>query len=806
MASDWLADDAYQAFKAERVAFDKEKDNNEATTRMRVIDQMLFAVLRWDRSAVTPETHVANVGFLDYEFGPRPACSMILEAKRDGKAFVLSGKDYPADPVPFGLIKKECPEAAAALTQAQGYANQKGARYSAISNGHQWLLSMTFVPNQSIDERLVFVFESLDAIEKKFRVFFECFSPAAIRANVPSLKLLDARRAPAPKKLANDISGYPVSADRNKLVNTMRGVLQLVWDGVDADQDNEVFLTNCYIPSEPSQDMLRVAHELLGQRAATDELLAATVEPASGKKLLEQRDRADREQPVVILGKIGHGKSTFLKYLRHVAAKDLLHKKYIQIDVNFLNRPVTADEVPGYIQSQVEEQLKKTYAVKLADDDFVRRVLKAELTEFRETPRGKLLAARGQELADAEVAFIETITGDRHRYMSLVMRHIRRSHQKSVAIFFDNLDRRPDALQEQAFLRAATVAADWGAMVFVCLRPGSVQRSQARGVLDTFARRTIVISQPDVGVVLRKRFQYAARFARRELPREAYARASFAPETESALPESARFFDVCDQSIHRNRSLADQYEAVSNGNIRRVMEYVRDVVTSNHLDTHKIIAILNDDGEYVLAEHETLRALIYGSFVHFEPNSSLFTNLFDVRHADPTEHFSRVLLLDYCHRHANSVDKYGFIPLTTIHAYMGNLGYSASHVTEVVDVLFAKKCVEGRDHDEEAPTLGDDVRITSLGSYHMSTLVHLFVYVDAVVVDTPILDAGTRAGLADVQDIRKRLDRARDFVRYLTQQAEHLSDVDARRVVEDIFKHVINDITDIEIVLRQKGR
>lgn len=804
MAAEWLADDAHRAFRELRATFPSTGDWNEATTRMRLIDTVLFNVLQWDANEVTAETHVKNVGYLDYEFGVRPQCSLVLEAKREGTAFVLPKRDYPCEPVPFGLIATECKEAAAALTQAQTYANQRGARYSAISNGLQWLLSMTFVPNQAMEDRLIFVFESLDAIQhRKFREFFECFSPMAIRSNLPSRRLLDARRAPAPAKLSTRINGYPMAADRNVLAHAIGGVLQLVWDSIDGDQDNELFLRNCYIPSEPSEEMLRTAHTLLSQRASTDERLAAgNVKAATRKTVLEHQERSDREQPVVILGRIGHGKSTFLKYLRHIEAKDILSKRYIQIDLNFLRNPATADDVPRFVMNEVQRQLKVTYKIAFAEDPFVRRVLKHELEDFHKSPRGVLLKDKPSELAQSEVTFIESFTTDPELYMALVMKFIRRSHHKSVAIFFDNLDRRSDDIQEQAFLRAAAMANDWGVLVFVCLRPGSVQRSSAFGVLDTIAPRTLVIPQPDVGIVLRKRFQYAGRYAARELPPEAYLHDRFDDATEDKLPEASRFFFMCDQSIHRNSALAEQYAAVSNGNLRKVMEYVKKVVTSQHLDTHKIISILNRQGDYDLAVHETLRAMMYGPFMHFEPNTSLFTNLFDIWHADPSEHFSRVVLLDYCQRHANSVASYGFLPVTTVQSYMTSLGFSSVHVTDSLSLLVARDCLEGqyeyRDLEKEKPVLGEEVRITSLGSFHITTLVRTFVYMDAMTVDTPILDDAIRALIVDTQEIHSRLKRARDFTRYLERQAEHFTDADVRRVLSDIFTAVANDITDIE--------
>ncbi|WP_145304153.1 hypothetical protein [Planctopirus ephydatiae] len=389
------------------------------------------------------------------------------------------------------------------------------------------------------------------------------------------------------------------------------------------------------------------------------------------------------------------------------------------------------------------------------------------------------------------------------------MKFIRRSHQKSVAIFFDNLDRRSDDIQEQAFLRAAAMANDWGVLVFVCLRPGTMQRSSAIGLLDTMAPRTLIIPQPDIGTVLRKRFQYASQYAARSLPSEAYPNATldgeqamFDDETESRLPEASRFFLMCDQSIHRNPALAEQYRAVSNGNIRKVMDYVKKMITSRHLDTHKILSIMTSEGDYTLAPHESLRAMIYGPFIHFEPNASLFTNLFDILHTDPTEHFSRVLILDFCQRHANSVDRYGFINVALIQDHLASLGYSINHVNDTLLFLFKRDCVEGpgeyRDRERETPVLGTDVRITSVGSFHISTLVRTFEYIDAIAVDTPVLESQARASIKDVRDIRDRLKRARLFARYLERQVEQMTDSDARKVLSDIFTDIANDITDIE--------
>jgi hypothetical protein len=49
-------------------------------------------------------------------------------------------------------------------------------------------------------------------------------------------------------------------------------------------------------------------------------------------------------------------------------------------------------------------------------------------------------------------------------------------------------------------------------------------------------------------------------------------------------------------------------------------------------------------------------------------------------------------------------------------------------------------------------------------------LMPTFVYVDAVVVDTPVVDVAFRAKLGDCRDIEERLARAQVFGEYLDSQ------------------------------------
>jgi len=817
MALAWLAENARDSLQQNIDTIKLSAAKKEADTRVRAIDTMLYDVLKWDHADVSHEEYVYKEGYADYVFLVDGTKKLVLEAKRDEDSFVVNGGPYEDVAVPFRLLAEESKSALAALKQVQGYAVQLGAQYMAISNGRQWLMALTFVPGQDIEDRMVLVFESLDAVEARFRGFFECFSPKAIASNLPILKLSVSRSAPAPAKLATRIDGYPVQLDRRSTANKLRTILPLVWDEMSIDPDNPVFLRECYINPEPSEDMLRVAEEWLKQRSATDDVISQshaeaadpdrvlrtlTREPKKGESGRSETligESAEFERPIVLLGRIGYGKTTFLKYLRNVKAKDILLSKYLQFDLDFTQEPASAGQVEAYIIEQIETQLKG-YGIDINSDKFVRHALRPQLREFEQTPRGVLFAEAGYASAkkEAEVRFLESHTSDRMRYLAYAIRHIRHGHNRSVAIFFDNLDRRDKSIQEQAFLQASAIAKRWAAVVFVCLRPSTVQESRATGVLDSVATRTLYISPPKTAMMLRKRFQYAAAFAMESLDREAYSRASFSAEVKPHLPEAAKFFETCDESVRKKPTLAQQFEAVANGNVRLILHYVRELLMSNHLDTVTAMKHIKEGRNYLLNENETLAALLFGPYVQYEPTSAIFTNLFHIARSDPTEHFARLFLLEFFHRHAVAGENFGFVTMSQARAYMAQLGYTDIAIDDAIGALTDKSCIEGRDISDEHPVLGDEVRATGLGRFHISTLVRKFAYLDATVVDTPVLDPKARTTLQDAKRPREKLKRARDFLRYLDWAASELPQANSRKVWEDISGSLANNITDVE--------
>lgn len=790
---DWNANYAYDEFVKRRADIDAAKGSNEAKTRLAAINTMLLDVLGWDLKHIDAEKHVRAEGFADYVLRNDDVSVGVIEAKKDGDSFCLQGIKYPDGPVGFGLLAKESKHARDAMIQAAGYASSLGAKYIAITNGHQYVITLAFVSGVPIENRSVIVFESLDAIEKRFRLFFDCFSPEGVRGNKLATKLLESRRAPAPTKLSASISDYPRPANRNVLVNEIGWVLSTVWDKANENDADDDFLKHCYVTPEATKGTLAQAKEIIQQRSNLDNsLVSSEVIPQSG--VLEVVASPHPEKPIIVLGRVGHGKSTFLSYLRLIEAKPQL-SGYIQIEVNFIDRPTSSHEVQRYVFNAFDRQMLDRYSIDVHEAAFARASLDSELRRFRRTVKGSRHPEGSADQQRVEDDFVDEYQKDTYKYLVAVVRHLRRSHRKSLAIFFDNLDRRDDAFQEQAFLEASAIARDWEALIFVCLRPGTFYRSAATGGLDVIAPRTITIDPPRPEIVLKKRFEYAREVASGDSSRTSgLPTTSFGKVISAELPTAATFFECCRNSFAHNRDLTSVFAAAANGDMRSLLRYVRDFLTSLHLDTGKIIEKLGTGG-YRLASHEAVRALLFRDYWHYDPGKSVFPNVFDIEHADGMEHFIRPLALHFLERQPDTSLNHGFIPTQKVEKYLCQLGFSQDTAETAITWLLKKKCLEDKFGENIFVSAEDQVRITSLGKFIVGDLMTKFTYYDAVVVDTPITDPNVRLGIRDDLAIDARVTRTKSFKAYLDKCAESVVDMDASAFWKSISGSLDADIT-----------
>lgn len=139
-------------------------------------------------------------------------------------------------------------------------------------------------------------------------------------------------------------------------------------------------------------------------------------------------------------------------------------------------------------------------------------------------------------------------------------------------------------------------------------------------------------------------------------------------------------------------------------------------------------------GDYSIALHEFLRAIIYGDTEYYDPTASPIANLFDVSQPDGREHFLLAVLIAHIASAGDRIGTEGFVASDEAYSLAQRAGFNADQIAWAIDRGVRKGLLE------RSPIAGDGsgrehLRVTSAGVYTGTVLVKMFVYADAVVVD-----------------------------------------------------------------------
>jgi hypothetical protein len=742
------------------------RERNEATTRIQVIDRLLFECLGWSRADCVAEA--AHGGeYADYTCSaPRPI--LIVEAKREGNYFELpagfTGIEYS-----LAAITRDNPNLQAAIEQVAGYCQKRGVLLAAVGNGHQFVAFVAVRQDTPPMEGRALVFSSLPKMLERFKDFWDALSKIGIEEKRLTSRLLGKAAPSIPPKLSSTILEYPGTKARNKFQTDLKIVSELVLEDVANARELEVeFLKDCYCESGALSEYSLISRDILQARynALFDEgAPGPTTTPAVTRKGLSNEFFANSlsRRPILILGDVGVGKSTFLRHLMNIdAAKQF--QNALSFPLDFGSQAALTLDLRMFLVDEMLRQLRSNYDIDVEEAGLVRGIYDLELQRFSRGIYGELKASQPSAYAEKEFAFLEGKLTDKPQHLKNSLEHIQKARRKQIIIFLDNSDQRTYTTQQQVFLMAQEIASNWPATVFVTLRPETFHLSlRSGGTLSGYHPKAFSISPPRVDRVLERRLNFGLRLTRGQLPIQSLSQVKVQLANLDAIICS--FID----SLNSHRDLGEAIDNIAAGNIRVALELVQNFFGSGHVDTEKICRIHAETGRYTVPLHEFLRAVIYGDAVHYDPARSYVGNLFDVAGADPREHFILPILLAHLTTWTGTGSHEGMISTPLLYERLQALGYLPEQIDDAVQRAHRHQLIEisGRRNPEVGKELPPSVRATSDGAYHVERLARLFAYVDAVIVDTPIFDPGIRGKIRDARNLDERLFRAELFCSYL---------------------------------------
>lgn len=755
---------------------------NEATTRLQFIDGLLFDCLGWNRSECVAEDNFAGK-YTDYSLGT-PYKHLIVEAKREDIYF-----EVPAGVTDLTYriqrFEDDAPEVYAAISQAMGYCQSRGVPFGAVCNGHQlvaFLASRTDgVP--PIGGRAL-VLSSHQQMVENFLILWNCLSREGVASRGLPVLLQETGERPPPDKLSLRIQKYPRHQRRNDLQTNLQVFGDLIIeDVVRAPVNEKDFLRECYASSGALSQCASISKAILQSRysakfeesLAGPSLTAATEKGGKPTITTEMIAQSATRRPVLLIGDVGVGKTMFVRHFISLDAAELLREAII-IYIDLGVQPTLAPDLNEYLQREISKQLHEKHGINVEEGRFVQGVYNMALSEFENSIYGRFRDTDPAEYEKRRVSFLEDKLATKSEHLRKSLEHIRKGRNQQIIFFLDNVDQRPDEFQQRAFLIGQSMAERWPAFVFVSLRPETFHRSKSEGTLSAYHARAFTIDPPRVDRVIHKRLRYAIKL----LEAGTIGTSLTGVEFHVDLRDLLDYLKIIDYSFDKNDELIEFVDNVCGGNIRLALDFIRTFVGSGHVDSAKMLQIYRRAGRYTVPLHEFVRAVIFGNYRDYDPSYSEIANLFDISSSDGREHFLAPIVLAYLGLESQTSGSAGYVAAEALHRYGQHLGFQPVTIAEVLARLLRDKLIE----TETKVHLSGGVeggnlyyRITTIGSYYYQKLACNFTYIDAMVVDTPIVDRKVQDKIKDEELISKRLDRAEEFRRYLDSQWEKIESV-----------------------------
>jgi hypothetical protein len=760
---------------------------SETDTRVKVIDAILKDVCGWPEADLSREDHSEN-GFSDYALKIRDKPTVIVEAKREGETFRLpkdkTSKTYTLD----GVLVSD-PTIKAAINQVHSYCTDHGARYAIATNGYAWIVFRAIRDDMPWRKGKARVFPSLEYIRDNILDFLDLLSYDAIQAGALHEEFSPSITASRELHRVIDLLwNADVPLSRNRLNSDLQPIVKMVFEDI-ASQESLDVLHSCYIHTG---SLRRVANDLgkIFTEAIPKFLVDAGAhsvgEPGERhgfERVLKDAIAVTKGELFLLLGGIGSGKSTFLKrYLRDIG-RAALDEKTMWFAIDFLGGTIVLAEMEKFVWDSVLKDVRERYAEFHCEKrKYLNEVFDTDITALQST----LL----EGMKEGTFKYNETLSPHLYKWQLDTVNYVPRLLRTSCerlgrvpVLLIDNVDQLSPEYQAQIFLLAQRLTRMVGAISLVSLREESYYTISVQKAFTAYTSRKFHVASPHFRKMIGNRIEYAIKMLQVEIDR--------INNTSESFPQRSirDFLLIVQEAMVENIKIGRFIKAICHGNMRFALEMFSTFVTSGTTDVDKMLRIYYRDGAYNIADHEFIKAVMLKDRAYYKEEQSPIANVFNVGAQKNSSHLTacRILHVLMQHRGESTPEGQGYVDINRLLYQFDDVFSNQDDFIVTMNRLVTRNLIEVNTRSTESIKDASHVRVTSAGWYYVRYLSSSFAYLDLVLQDTPINDAGVEKVLREsvykvnnltdqeehkLERVRARLDRVRRFLAYLQKEEE----------------------------------
>jgi hypothetical protein len=777
---------------------------NEAETRLKVIDRVLFEILEWTHDDVSVEERTSEDGtttFVDYVVRTAGS-SFVIEAKKVGAAFTAV-PDVRRRRLTSSFVAGAHGDA---ILQARDYCRRKGIPFAVVTNGTAWIaFPAVRIDQVSFADSSAVIFPSLEsALRDDYAEFTHLLSRNEVIAGSLEAELLG--------RTEDQIGGHRLnrfftnrgpSGSRNPLYPLIEEAIVTAFTDSIVDTDPEL-LEKCYVQTperikfDRQINMYISKHQSVFGRQPIRPLQRK--ESRALKETIEQSRIRARPVAILVLGTVGAGKTTFLHYTRQVSSASYFkpsdagpYPHWIYIDFR--------DFGPG---GNVAEFLYERLRAYATEDRFLSNyemcVRPGYIDQIRALREGPLKVLGDEEKINERIADYLLAQSHTTAYVDRLLTYA--ASKAPVFMVVDNVDQFESADQQSRIFSESIALAHKNRMNLVLsLREATFVRHRSSPTFDAFDFAPIAIDAPAVLAVLSKRFFLANQLLK--------------GKQGKFIAENGARVDVADLSIVADlisssvlgTSVGTTIDILATSDVRLALRMTREFLESGYTNPGRAISTYNATGKYILPRHEALRSVLLGNHPVYSEEFSIVANPFDARLSRSNHQMLRLMILTALVTMSSRSD-FRYVDGADITVAVKKIGFGDTAIKRVLEDLCAARFTFTSAHGE--PTLSSSFYPSRLGGLIVRNLMADPTFLEAVMMDTFIasdkewdklkaLSEDIDAERNVVQRLILRHERIRLFYAAMHHQYSHVLDEARRRALpndwcEDPFSNVATQL------------
>lgn len=743
---------------------------SEADTRSKIIDPVFTKCLNWNEKDFFREEH-GDTGYVDYVFKIGKKNVFVVEAKKNGVSFKLPITVSFRKTYHVGGILATSPDIKKAMRQARRYCNDKGARFGVISNGEQYIIFEAIKLGEDWEKGNVRIFYNVDYIQRNFMDFWNLLSKDAVERGSLVENLSKEVEEHIFARAVDGIHFKNEQQPRNNLSRYMRDVINFAFK--DITQDMEI-LDNCYVLETEFKDLDRILKNEVSRSLKTKSEFKEIVQGeetagiflADFYKVAELMAKAPPEPlMLLVLGKIGSGKTTFIHRFFNVVLDEGDRKKIKWFYINFKDAPTETKEIRGFILKNILRQFILNHR-----DLFDQISEKMKMKEISPT------------VEDISKLFLIL------KYENFI-----------PSLIIDNVDQHKSdspKFHGKVFLEANSLTKELRTITIITLREESYYASKKYGVFDAYNLEAYQINPPSFRKMLLARLNYSIA--------ELHSSGSTLQKTLSSHLEYEQhsddvidFLEIVRDTIRRSykRSASRFISSTSGGDMRRALELFERFLVSGNTKVNEILDVKKKYGSYTIAEHQFVKSIVLNNLRYYSQEPSYLMNLFDFNTQILSSHFLKLRILEYAEELLGNDSIYGkgFVSINQLRKDARDIGISPEAVGDALIkmaeyglILLNTRSRKNLDH-------ASHFILTDCGNYYLNVLIKRFSYIDLVLPDTPIADVDLVKEfriLIPEKRIHIRFERTKKFLEYLQKMEKREHELNPEYRFSPLCKHM----------------